>query len=115
MAIKRILVFCLVVLAETAIAQKNQADSVVVPASLQYKASWLGRLISGSNYRKVWSTPVAMPVFRIKQMGFTVKELGGGMQTKSLRLLDKNKKEWVLRTVDKDARGALPEKCVSVL
>jgi hypothetical protein len=111
MRIKRILIFSLIILANAALAQKNSGDSVSVPASLQYNdASWLGRLISGSNYRKEWSIPVAMPVFRIKEMGFTIKELGGGMQTKSLRLLDKNKREWVLRTVDKDAQGALPEK-----
>lgn len=111
MTIKRISIFCLVLLAKIAAAQRSSGDVVTVPASLQYNdASWLGRLISGSNYRKEWSTAVSMPVFRIKQMGFTIKELGGGMQTKSLRLLDKNKREWVLRSVDKDARGALPEK-----
>jgi hypothetical protein len=111
MTTRGILVFCVVLLAKIAIAQKSSGDSVIVPASLQYNdASWLGRLISGSNYRKEWSTPVAMPVFRIKGMGFTIKELGGGMQTKSLRLLDKNKQEWVLRTIDKNAEGALPEK-----
>ena len=34
-----------------------------------------------------------------------LKELGGGQQTKSLRLLDKNGQEWVLRTTDKDVAG----------
>jgi hypothetical protein len=50
-----------------------------------------------------------MPVFHLKkhQGGFTVKELGGGQQTKSLRLLDKNGQEWVLRTTDKDVSKAL--------
>lgn len=84
-------------------------DTVHRPASLQYKTSALGRLISGSNYRKLWETPVAMPVFRLKETTYIIKELGGGMQTKSLSLLDKNKKEWVLRTVDKDAGRAVPK------
>jgi hypothetical protein len=92
------------------IAQSSFPDTVVSPASVQYYTSFLGRLIMGSNYRKVWATPVAMPVFDIKTSGFTIKELGGGMQTKSLRLVDKNKKEWVLRTIDKEAEGALPKK-----
>jgi hypothetical protein len=92
------------------IAQSSFPDTVVSPASVQYNTSFLGRLIMGSNYRKVWATPVAMPVFDIKTNGFIIQELAGGMQTKSLRLLDKNKKEWVLRTVDKDAEGALPKK-----
>ena len=86
-------------------------DTLVSPASLQYSStSFLGRLITGTNYRKVWSTPVAMPVFDLKKSGLVIKELGGGMQTKSLQLLDSRKREWVLRTVDKDAKGSLPEK-----
>ena len=66
-------------------------------------------LFIGNNYRKEWSTPVKMPVFHLKKErgGFTIKELGGGQQTKSLRLLDKNGQEWVLRTTDKDVAGAL--------
>jgi hypothetical protein len=45
----------------------------------------------------------------------TVKELGGGQQTKSLRLTDKDGKEWVLRTVDKDVEKALPPKLRNTL
>ena len=50
-----------------------------------------------------------MPVFHLQkqQGGFTIKELGGGQQTKSLRLLDKNGQEWVLRSTDKDVSKAL--------
>jgi hypothetical protein len=45
-------------------------DTLVSPASLQYSStSFLGRLITGTNYRKVWSTPVAMPVFDLKKVG----------------------------------------------
>ena len=93
------------------IAQGSVQDSVVRPASTQYSNStFLGRFLTGTNYRKVWSTPVEMPVFNLSKQGFTITELGGGQQTKSLRLVDKNKTEWVLRTVDKDAEGAVPEK-----
>lgn len=85
-------------------------DSVVVPASTKYiNCAPLRLLFVGKNYRQEWSTPVKMPVFHLKkeQGGFTIKELGGGQQTKSLRLLDKNGEEWVLRTADKDVAGAL--------
>lgn len=86
-------------------------DTVLSPASLQYtNTSFLGRLITGTNYRKVWSTPVEMPVFNLKKSGLVIQKLGGGMQTKSLRLLDHKNREWVLRSVDKYAEGALPEK-----
>lgn len=93
------------------LAQASAQAIVVKPASTRYSNnSFLGRFLTGSNYRKIWSTPVEMPVFDLSKQGFTITELGGGQQTKSLRLLDKNKTEWVLRTVDKDAEGAVPEK-----
>jgi hypothetical protein len=83
-------------------------DSATMPASLKYNdPSFLKRLFLGKNYRAAWSTPVTLPVFHLSQMGFTIKELGGGQQTKSLRLLDKNGREWALRTVDKDVEKAL--------
>ena len=85
-------------------------DSVIVPASNKYiNCSPIRVLFVGKNYREEWSTPVKMPVFNLKKEkgGFTIKELGGGQQTKSLRLLDKNGQEWVLRTTDKDVAGAL--------
>ena len=88
----------------------SQSDSVIVPASSKYmNPSPMGLLFVGKNYRTEWSTPVKMPVFNIKkeQGGFTIEELGGGQQTKSLRLLDKNGQQWVLRTTDKDVAGAL--------
>jgi hypothetical protein len=84
-------------------------DSVVTPASTRYgKSSFLTHFFLGKNYRKEWSTPVKLPVFNITKLGLKIKELGGGQQTKSLRLIDKNEKEWVLRTVDKDVEKAVP-------
>jgi hypothetical protein len=41
--------------------------------------------------------------------GFTNYSLGGGRETVSLRLVDKNKKEWVLRAVEKSTSGFLAE------
>ena len=73
--------------------------------------SSLHKVIAGTNYRKEWGAKVHLKVFRINREhgGFTIKSLGGGSQTKSLRLVDKNKNEWVLRTVDKEAEGTVPE------
>ncbi len=86
-------------------------DSVVISASDKFKEwSGLKRVILGSNYRKVWNTPIALKVFNIRKEkgGLTIKSLGGGKQTKSLRLEDANGKEWTLRTVEKDPEKALP-------
>lgn len=87
-------------------------DYYVSEASKQYKnASALKRLVLGNNYRNVWSQPVKLKVFRLKEErgGFKIKSMGGGKQTKSLTLEDKNGKEWSLRTIDKDPELALPE------
>ncbi|MFN2438174.1 MAG: hypothetical protein ABR503_03175 [Chitinophagaceae bacterium] len=84
-------------------------DSVTWQASTKYAdPSFFKRLFLGRNYRKEWETPVKLPVFHLKGMGFKIKELGGGQQTKSLRLEDKNGRLWTLRTIDKDVEKALP-------
>jgi hypothetical protein len=87
----------------------SKMDSVTVAASTRYSpASVFRRLITGSNYRKEWKTPVRMPVFQMGKQGFKIYKMGGGQQTKSLSLLDRQGREWVLRTVDKYVEGALP-------
>lgn len=77
-------------------------DSAVTYASNQYEPhSFLRRLFMGGNYRREWRQEVTVPVLHLSGSGFTVKELGGGMQTKSLHLVDSHGKEWGLRTVEK--------------
>ncbi len=86
-------------------------DSVVISASDRYKANTgFRKTFLGNNYRKEWSTAIAMKEFNIRkeQGGLTIKSLGGGQQTKSLQLLDKNGIEWTLRSVDKDPEKAMP-------
>jgi hypothetical protein len=88
----------------------NTRDSVRVPASLKYKdPSLFKRFFLGRNYREEWATPATFPVFNLKATGLTIEELGGGQQTKSLQLEDKQGREWALRTVDKDVEKALPK------
>jgi len=87
-------------------------DSVKVAIDTQYNnVSSFHKFISGSNYRKEWATPVHLKVFNISKTlgGFKIRKIGGGHQTKSLKLTDKNGRKWDLRTVDKDPAGALPE------
>ncbi|HUQ67659.1 MAG TPA: hypothetical protein VM101_15965 [Flavitalea sp.] len=86
-------------------------DSVIISASTQYEdPNLIKRILVGKNYREVWAMPVQMKVFDIdkEKGGLKITELGGGQQTKSLRMKDKKGTEWVLRTVDKDVNGALP-------
>lgn len=87
-------------------------DSVTVAANKQYsQVSSLHKFIAGKNYRKEWSSPVHLKVFRIDKQngGFKILSMGGGKQTESLRLKDKDGHEWILRTVDKDPTGSIPE------
>lgn len=86
-------------------------DTITISASEKYPTvSGFKRFIMGQNYRREWSVPVNMKVFNVQQEkgGMTILSLGGGKQTKSLRLRDKNGKEWVLRAVDKNPTQALP-------
>ena len=88
---------------------QQHRDSVVTFASDLYEPnSFLRRVLMGNNYREEWKQYVTLPVFRFSASGFRIEELGGGMQTKSLHLLDRHGKEWALRTVDKDVSEALP-------
>lgn len=87
-------------------------DSVSKPASTTLPViHGLRKYFMGQNYRAEWSTPVSMKVLdlRTEKGGLTIKSLGGGQQTRSLRLQDKNGKEWVLRGVNKNIGKALPE------
>ena len=87
-------------------------DTVLVAASNKYqKATRVQRWILGENYREEWSKPVGMKMFNInsEKGGFKILSLGGGKQTKSLKLEDKDGNEWSLRTIDKDPEKAIPE------
>lgn len=101
---------CTLVQAQFSKSKSYDLDSVITSASTKYKKpSIIKKIFIGNNYRDEWSQDVKMPVFRLYETGMKVIELGGGQQTKSLKLEDKNGMEWALRTVDKDATGAVPE------
>ncbi|MBE7176274.1 MAG: BamA/TamA family outer membrane protein [Mucilaginibacter polytrichastri] len=90
----------------------NLPDSVTVPADTQYDSVGRNfRKVMGEAYRKVWAKPVKMKVFDIdkEQGGLEITQRGGGHQTRSLRLKDKNGYEWQLRTLKKFPALALPQ------
>ncbi|MDB4285738.1 BamA/TamA family outer membrane protein [bacterium] len=81
-----------------------------VPASLQYKAGGVKTSILGSNYRDIWEVPVTVEVFDIgrEKGGLRIVQRGGGQQTKSLRLEAEDGRQYVLRSIEKFADGAVP-------
>lgn len=105
-----------------AIAQLSQSDSVLkqkngiagsisMPLSTKYQASAAKEFFWGKHYRKEWGTIVSFPVLDMKTFkgGLTPDKLGGGHQSKSLRVISGDGKEYVLRTVEKDLTPLVPE------
>ena len=93
-------------------ADALHGDSITVQAHASYNdVSRLHRSLFGENYRKEWAAPTKLPIIRISEIkgGLVPLQRGGGHQSKSLRLEDKNGKEWVLRSVNKYPEVLLPE------
>lgn len=88
-------------------------DSITVAVAPEYESvNNFHRFWLGESYRKVWATPVTMRVIDLSKEkgGLTITKLGGGMQTRSLRLEDPTGKEWTLRTVQKYPERGLAKK-----
>ncbi|NOT75765.1 MAG: hypothetical protein HOP08_12635 [Cyclobacteriaceae bacterium] len=86
-------------------------DSITVRIAPEYdQVGKSHRAIWGEHYRKIWATPVTIKVFHVNEQngGLKILKKGGGQQTKSLRMEDKNGKQWVLRTIQKNPEMALP-------
>ena len=94
--------------------QKNFAqDSIVVKIHPSYgHANGLHKWLLGENYRREWSMEVRVPILHLSSFkgGLTPDKLGGGMQTKSLRMVDGEGREWVIRSVEKVPDLVVPEK-----
>lgn len=86
-------------------------STVVAHASSQYKGGKTKKRLLGTNYRDIWIQESEVPVFDIgaEHGGLKIVQRGGGMQTKSLRLEAKNEKQYVLRSIEKYAEGAVPK------
>ena len=97
---------------EESLKTVSYRDSVVrVKLSDQYMKGKFHRFFMGDNYRDVWNTKVDFPVFDIgtEKGGLSILKRGGGQQTRSVRLEDKNGKQYVLRSVNKYVEKALSE------
>ena len=110
---KTLLSLYLIFLANIVSAQMiGSADSIKIAAGPEYdKVGGFHRFFLGESYRKIWATPVKMRVIDLQKEkgGLKIIKLGGGMQTRSLRLVDPSGKEWALRTIQKYPERGLPE------
>lgn len=79
-------------------------DSITIAVGPAYnQVSKLHRFFLGSHNRAVWGAPVKLRVLHLssEKGGLKIVQLGGGNQTRSLRLEDVSGRQWVLRTLQK--------------
>ncbi len=89
-----------------------KTDSVTIKVHPSYDSvGKFHRFLFGENYRKDYSVDTKVPVLRISEIqgGLKPTHLGGGNQSRSLRLKDSKGKEWVLRSVEKFPEVLLPQ------
>ncbi|MFL9842888.1 metallophosphoesterase [Flavobacterium rhizosphaerae] len=82
---------------------KDTAATIYTKQETTYSS--LYRFLFGNHYRSYYSTSVKAPVAELDTLygGFTVGRTGGGHQSNSLRLIDKNGHEYVMRALRKSA------------
>ncbi|MFK7969417.1 MAG: BamA/TamA family outer membrane protein [Bacteroidia bacterium] len=75
-----------------------------VQAGSQYKAGFVKRFLLGKHYRSAWTTPVPVQYINLDTAkgGLELVKIGGGFQTKSLRLKSPSGAAYNFRSVDKD-------------
>jgi len=92
--------------------RKLEGQTVPVQASTSYGIPKKHAGLMGNNYRAEWVQVVRnIPYFDMgsEHGGLEVVQRGGGMQTKSLRLENKNGNQFVLRSIEKYPEAAVPE------
>lgn len=98
-------------LASLAAPSHATAQDTTVVAGERYRAGGLVRALDGDEYRAEWTTPIRVPFLdpRTFAGGLTVEEAGGGLATESLRMRGADGREYVFRSLDKNAQRGLPE------
>ncbi len=86
-------------------------DSIGYIAAPNYEAGKSKRFWLGRNYRDAWTAGLQLPVLNMDTYkgGLHPIKKGGGLQSKSLRLEAADGKQYVLRSIYKDASLILPE------
>lgn len=81
---------------------KEDVKASVYPTEWTEKTGWY-KFLWGQHYRDVYGTPITAPVADLTTLkgGLTPTISGGGNQSMSLRLVDKEGKEYVMRGVRK--------------
>jgi hypothetical protein len=91
-----------------------QTDSATAAGSTKFKTNSSRQFWRGTNYRKEWLTPVKAPIINLstEKGGLKPVKLGGGKQSKTLRVEDPTGKQYSLRLIEKFITAkTLPPNC----
>lgn len=82
-----------------------ETTTTAIYSEKQTRKSLFYKFLFGNHYRKLYSTPIEVQNATIDTLygGLQPKRAGGGHQSKSLQLVDKNGKEYVMRALKKSA------------
>ncbi|RYU76738.1 hypothetical protein [Hymenobacter persicinus] len=92
--------------------QEPAADSARVTVGRHYQRGGVHNLFFGPHYRRVWATPVTLPVLNLSTVvpgGLKPGKMGGGFQSTSMTVLGADGHTYALRTLDKDPYKTLPK------
>lgn len=89
---------------------RNHDSVLLIPNDL-YKSDIVKNLIQGEQYRAAWATPVKFPILFLDTLkgGVNVIDEGGGKQTHSLDVKDKNGVLYSLRSINKNPKPLIPD------
>ncbi len=92
------------------IVSGDTVKTIRVTPGIQYDAGWLHRLLAGTHWRDVWTTEISAEVLDLDRFagGLTPTKKGGGLQTKNLRFIGNDGREYKFRSMNKDAKRSLP-------
>lgn len=106
-----IIIFITIILNISLPAQNDSTKFVTVIPGPEYEAGKLHRLIFGDHWRDLWTEPVKVPVLDLDNFAGGLKpyEIGGGLQTLSLKFYGADGQRWKFRSINKDPSKLLPE------
>lgn len=86
-------------------------DSVESVASTEYETGKFSQLFLGDQYRKTWATPVKARVIDLSKEkgGLKPVQLGGGKASKTIRLVNEEGHQYVLRSLNKSVDKVTPD------
>lgn len=83
----------------------DKTKTTAIYSETQTQKTGFHRFLFGQHYRKYYSLPIEVPITTIDTLfgGLKPKRAGGGHQSRSLQLIDKDGKEYVMRALEKSA------------